>query len=557
MPAGGPTHTATNRYTALGLTVHDVDIDLGHVGFRTVEVDRTDGAFTFSVNGVAIFCRGALWVPPDVVTLRASEADLRQSLLLVVDAGMNHGADRRLHVVRGSSVSGTSAMNWGSWSGKTACWPGFDPPEEPEFVESVSVEVSQQLSLLQGRPSLALVCSSSETHQQAAMFGLPSDRWQSPLLQETIPALVHATVPGVPCLVSSPTGGDLPFEPGQGVAHYFGVGAYLRPLSDARLAGVRFAAECLAFGNPPEKETVEQCFGGSAPAGHHPTWKAGVARDSGTSWDFEDVRDHYVGQVFGVNPFTVRYADPDLYLDYGRATVSHLMATVLAEWRCAQSICAGALVLSWQDIRPGAGWGLLDSFAIPKAPWYALRRVLAPVAVLMTDEGLAGLRIHVLNDRQTPLTGRLRLTLFNMSGAAVEEVERAVVVGGRSEQQWNAASLLEGFRDVTNAYRFGPPTYDVIRARLECDEVVTEDFFLPAGSDARVSRTSDWRLEPHRSATPGMSPSGRAGLRSGSHSMCQASPRTIPGSTSRPRASARSFSAVGMPTCRRRAACER
>ncbi len=144
---------------------------------------------------------------------------------------------------------------------------GFDPPEEPEFVESVRVEVSQQLGLLQGRPSLALVCSSSETHQQAAMFGLPSERWQSPLLQETIPALVQAVVPGVPCLVSSPTGGDLPFEPGWGVAHYFGVGAYLRPLSDARLAGVRFAAECLAFSNPPEKETVERCFGGSDSCG--------------------------------------------------------------------------------------------------------------------------------------------------------------------------------------------------------------------------------------------------------------------------------------------------
>ncbi len=123
----------------------------------------------------------------------------------------------------------------------------------------------------------------------------------------------------------------------------------------------------------------------------------------------------------------------------------------------------------------------------------------------MTDEGLAGLRIHVLNDRQTPVTGRLRLTLFNMSGAPVEEAERAIDVGGRSEQQWNAASLLEGFRDVTNAYRFGPPTYDVIRARLECDEVVSEDFYLPAGPgrprepdlglEARASLIGDtWQL---------------------------------------------------------------
>jgi beta-mannosidase len=106
---------------------------------------------------------------------------------------------------------------------------GFDPPEEPDFVESVRVEVTQELRKLQGRPSLAIVCGSSEMQQQAAMFGLSRDRYHSPLLEETIPALVQDALPGMPYVVSSPTGGELPFEPGEGVAHYFGVGAYLRP----------------------------------------------------------------------------------------------------------------------------------------------------------------------------------------------------------------------------------------------------------------------------------------------------------------------------------------
>jgi beta-mannosidase len=332
------------------------------------------------------------------------------------------------------------------------------------------------------RPSLTVVCASSETQQQAAMFGVPSDGWHSPLLEETIPALVHELLPDLPCVVSSPSGGDLPFEPGQGIAHYFGVGAYLRPITDARAAGIRFAAECLPFGNPPEQATVDRCFGNASVAGHHPTWKAGVARDSGTSWDFEDVRDDYVRQIFGVDPFRVRYTDPERYLDYGRAVVAHIMSTVVAEWRCTQSPCAGALILSWQDICPGAGWGLLDSFTEPKAPWYALRRVLGPVAALLTDEGLAGLRVHVINDRASSVEGTLRLTLFNPGGSAIEEVESAVQVDGRSEAQWNAATLLGGFRDLTDSYRFGPPSYDVVRLRFETADAVSETFHLPGGS---------------------------------------------------------------------------
>jgi beta-mannosidase len=45
----------------------DQTVEVGRVGFRTVEVDRTDGAFRMAVNGVEVFCRGACWWPVDPV----------------------------------------------------------------------------------------------------------------------------------------------------------------------------------------------------------------------------------------------------------------------------------------------------------------------------------------------------------------------------------------------------------------------------------------------------------------------------------------------------------
>ena len=62
--------------------------------------------------------------------------------------------------------------------------------------------------------------------------------------------------PDVPWVTSSPSGGDLPFRTDTGVCHYAGVGPYLRPLTDLRLAAPRFVSEGIAFAVPPEPETV-------------------------------------------------------------------------------------------------------------------------------------------------------------------------------------------------------------------------------------------------------------------------------------------------------------
>src|SRR6202044_1589151 len=58
-------------------------------GFRSVEVDRTDGAFRPVVNGVEVFCRGACWWPIDPVGLYAGDDELRETLELVRSAHMN------------------------------------------------------------------------------------------------------------------------------------------------------------------------------------------------------------------------------------------------------------------------------------------------------------------------------------------------------------------------------------------------------------------------------------------------------------------------------------
>ncbi len=475
------THGASSRYR-VSLAFDNTTIDLGAVGFRTIAADRALNGFALLVNGERIFVRGACWVPPDVVGLNADRAAIRQAVSVLRDGGLN------MLRVTGTMVYESSDFfdacdELGMLVWHDIMLATLDPPMTPEFTSEIEAEVRDLCAALRARPSLAVICGGSESQQQPAYLGFPAADRTLGLVERVIPKIVADLLPGIPYVTSSPSGGDLPTRLNEGVSQYFGVGAYLRPLLDVKLAQVRFAAECLAFSIPPEKVTVDEVFDGPTRAGHDPRWKQTVPRDALASWDFEDVRDFYVRQIFDVDPMVVRYADPARALDLGRAAVAHVFETVFGHWRRADVDCAGALVLAGSDLWPGAGWGLVDAFGRPKAPWYVLRRLLAPVAVYVTDEGLDGLLVHVINDTASPITGgRLDIELFDLAGRRVAGESVGVDVDARSAINLSLATVFDGFRDVNHAFRFGPANYDALAARLVQSGVLVSDVvYLPRG----------------------------------------------------------------------------
>jgi beta-mannosidase len=475
------THGSPVRYDVSAI-IDGESHPLGHVGFRTVEARTDDGGFDLYVNGERVFCRGASWMPVDPAALSADAVALRSAMHNVRRAHMN------MLRVNGTTVYESDDFyelcdELGILVWQDAMFANMDPPDDAAFVSGVEAEVAQLLDRIGHRPSLAVICGGSEVEQQAAMLGLPRDRWIMPLFDEVIPAVVASKAPGLPYVTSSPTGGTLPFHADAGIAHYYGVGAYRRPLTDARRAGVRFTTECLAFSNVPVAATVEHDLGGSAAVGHHPAWKQGVPRDNGASWDFEDVRDHYVRELFEVDPDSLRSVDPDRYLALGRVTTGEVMASTFAEWRRAGSLCSGGLIWFLRDLRPGAGWGVVDAFGRPKPAWWYLRRAMAPVALFAIDEGLNGLHLHVVNDSPDTIEGTLRVELFTRGELRTEVAEQPVKVNRASTVVVVADALFDGFRDLTWAYRFGPSGHDVISATLVHDngDAIAQAVHLPLG----------------------------------------------------------------------------
>ena len=494
--------------------LHDISLirdgvaqKLGRTGFRRIVIDRgVDGSdFSLSVNGVPVFCRGAVWASADIVRLPGDRESYRPFLALAAGAGMN------MIRIGGTMAYETRAFfdlcdEMGLLVWQDFMFANYDyPVKEAVFRAHVEAEASQLLGRLQGSPSLAVLCGGSEIHQQAAMMGLPERFWTGPLTDEILPGIAAAHRPDVPYVANSPVGGALPFQPNAGIAHYYGVGAYCRPLEDARRADIRFAAECLAFANVPQQATLDRHL--PVPPVHHPRWKARVPRDNAASWDFEDIREHYLHLIYGIDPARLRREDPARYLDFSRAVTGEVMEATFGEWRRAGSSCHGALVWTLQDLLPGPGWGVIDATGAPKPVWYALKRAFRPLQLLLTDEGTNGLDIHILNEMAGEAEVKLEIACLRDGMQPVVRGSRELRVQGRSAQKIAATDLFGAFFDTTYAYRFGPPAHDVTVASLldAQGQLIAEAFHFPQGRaaalhdatiEASLTRNeAGWRLD--------------------------------------------------------------
>lgn len=467
----------------------------GQVGFKSVVMDRTGGQVQLVVNGRPVFARGACWTTADARSLDDA-AKARAFLELAKEAGAN------MVRVGGTMVYESEAFyaacdELGLMVWQDFMFANFDYPfADAAFRAEVEGEITQQLRRLQKHVCVAVHCGSSEIHQQAAMLGFPPEGFASEFFDRELPTACAALHPGIPYFPSTPCEGALPFHTAVGLTHYYGVGAYRRPLADLRVADVKFTPECLGFSQVPEPGTVQALAGDGPLVPHQPLWKARVPRDSGAGWDFEDVRDHYLRELFGQDPVVLRSADPARYLALSRVVPGELQRRAFAEWRQAGSRCGGALVWLWQDLWPGAGWGLIDSHGLPKAAWYLLKRAWATRSVHLSDEGLDGHGVHVVNESEAPLEATLELELWTGTRTRVARMETPLSLAPCSTQARSAEALLGHFADTTYAYRFGPPRHRVVVVRLRdaaTGALLSEDAAFPAGMNLDPVEGAGWQ----------------------------------------------------------------
>lgn len=340
-------------------------------------------------------------------------------------------------------------------------------PESEEFANAVFRELEWQSRRLAWHACLAVICGNSDGEQQATLLGLHEAKRSQQFFTTTIQAWCADLFPSQKYIPSAPAFGPLPTHLSAGVSSFFGVGAYRRSVDDRCVEQVRFASECLGFANVPDLASMSDLFGSSLPSPTSANWKSGTPRDNGVGWDFDDIRDHYTEQLFSVNALELRMSDLARYFELSRLASGIAMTAVLARWRASRSQCQGALMWMMHDIKPGAGWGLIDVLGRPKPAYHLVRGVLHPVQVLVTDENFDGHDVHLINEQAVEQVGILTIVLVLLDGRAGGKIVRNVLLPPRSVQVLSVDACFDRFQDTTWSYRFGPPAFRAVAADLQ------------------------------------------------------------------------------------------
>jgi beta-mannosidase len=392
------------------------------VGLRTIELQRQPDewgeSFTFVVNGVPIFAKGADWIPADSFPTRISDAHMER---LVHDAAAAHM--NMLRVWGGGFYEEDRFYDLCDRYG-ILIWQDFIfacgvYPEGDDFAGNVRIEAVENVRRLRHRASLALWCGNNEMEQ-----GWVDWKWNDPedpavqslkagydrMFHRLLPALIEVEDPDRPYWPSSASSGVAFANPNgqlRGDTHYWDVWHGRKPFTAYRQQYPRFMSE-FGFQALPPYKTIQTY--------------AEVKDQNMTSYLMEHHQRSPSGNGLMISQMTDTFRMPKDF-----QSLVYLSMVLQAEgirygvehWRRNRARVSGTLIWQLNDCWPVASWSSIDYFGRWKALHYAARRFYAPILLSIEDNGTT-MGVHITNDSVRAWTGEVRWSLQTLAGKVLK-----------------------------------------------------------------------------------------------------------------------------------------
>ncbi len=238
------------------------------IGLRTLSIqqekDQWGESFELIINGKTLFAMGANYIPQDNIIGRVGEDNTRKLLSDMLVANMNcvrvWGGGYYLEDYFYDLCDEMGLIVWQDLMFACSLYRA-----NQEFMDSISVEITQQIRRIRHHACIGLICGNNEIEMGSLYWegmkdcdpSLREDYVQ--LFERTIPGLVQQLAPQLFYWKSSPTSGtvfELPNDENRGDTHEWAVWHGLEPFSYYEDHYYRFLSE---FGLQPypELKTIE------------------------------------------------------------------------------------------------------------------------------------------------------------------------------------------------------------------------------------------------------------------------------------------------------------
>ena len=411
------------------------------IGLRTIALVRQKDpwgeSFHFSVNGRAIFAKGANWIPANCFVAGLTRGDYARDLEAAAAAHMN-----MVRVWGGGIYESEDFYDlcdelgllvWQDFMFACTLYPG-----DREFIASSQAEAEHQVRRLRHRACLALWCGNNEVwginaHElvDPGKKGLRSDYER--LFHGALPEVVGRLGGATPYWPSSPWRGDPDTGHGAGEArgdtHFWDVWHGRNPVKDYEKWNFRFASE---FGMQSYNSVPTQATFCPASEGNI----------FGTV--MEDHQKNKGGNQVILDYVSRRYRFPRdqaslIYLS--QLNQVHCVETGVDHYRRNMPQCMGALYWQLNDCWPVASWSSIEFTGRWRALHHAARRFFAPAVVSAHVPGdevfttnnyrnstVRLVHVHTSHDGPRAVRATVRWDLFHLDGRVLLSGSRKVVL---------------------------------------------------------------------------------------------------------------------------------
>lgn len=409
-----------------GITVELFDGDMlldekhKNIGLRTITLDtqkdHIGNNFRFLMNGVPIFVKGADWIPSDSFITRTVREDLEFYIAGAKDANMN-----MLRVWGGGYYESDTFYDLCDRYG-ILVWQDFGfaclpyPFYNQDFLDSVELEVRDNVQRIKHHPSLALWCGNNEI-ELMTMFMKMSAR-----LKEANATFFHDTLKNwvqkedgiTPYWPGSPNSGapyDKPNDFKRGDTHLWQVWHGMLPIEHFRKMPTRFCSE-FGMESLPSMKAVRTFTEKKEPDIFDSVMMAHQKSKGGNQKML-----FYLLAKFR-NP--VRFED---FVYLSQIVQAETIREATEEWKRNIGKCNGAIYWQYNDCWPVASWAGIDYEKQYKAVIYSSRTFNQPLSASL-DLRKDNAEIYVVNEYPREEKVKLQCQIEDFSGNLIWQEEK-------------------------------------------------------------------------------------------------------------------------------------